>query len=362
MFKLFNFGLGKKRSLGIDVGTSSIKIVELEFRNEKPFLSNYAWMSVPESPEKNSQEASFEELTPEYIKSLISKAGLSKDNTYMSIPAFGGLITLIDFPDMPEEDMEQAIRFEAHKYIPTSLDDVTISWEVVGEDKISVSEGEKKEFERKKQVLLVAASKSRILSYENMAKEAGFTLKGVEMESISMVESLVGNDKGNFIIVDIGCQMCNVIGVEKGVIKANRNIDAGGNDITRTIATNLGITAKRAEAMKKSGDNFFTTQSSLSFTTLDLILAEVSRVSDVLSRVGNAPGVNALILSGGSANLVGLKEFFQSRTKMKTIIGDPFGRVEYDNRLKPALDKFKGRFSVSVGLALKGMKEFEKNK
>jgi type IV pilus assembly protein PilM len=344
------FGFGKKIFIGLDLGTSAIKMVEISISGGKPVLSNYAWMPIGDLAGTNDMSATHLDIAlPEYIKKMYKKAGFEGKDAYASIPAFGGLITLIDLPRMNHEEMEQAIRFEAHKYIPTSLDEVALSWDIV-------TEGENKgQTGGNVQVLLVAASKNKIAKYEEVVKGSGLDLKAIEIESISMVDALVGNDPGSFIIVDMGSRICNIIFVQKGIIRANRNIDAGGNDITKTIAKSMGIDEDRAEKMKVSNRNFFSPETKMNFPALDLIIGEVSRMIKTLCAPESGCKVNSIILSGGTANLIGIQEYFSNYLKIKTIVGNPFGRVQYDKRLEPVIARMKTQFSVCIGLALKGV-------
>jgi len=375
---MFSFGSGNKPVLGIDIGTSSIKIVELKLEGETPVLSNYAWASFDDgSSVRNDPTANFiGPIVPSYIKSMLSKAGIKSKDAYVSIPAFGGLITLIDFPEMPTEDMEQAIKFEAHKYIPTSLDDVVISWDVVGKRGESKNVPDLSNLVRNKdasldapkegpkmlEILLVAASKSRVANYENIINSSGLDLRSIDIETFPLVRSLIGNDPGNFIIVDIGSRACNIVLVEKGSIKINRNIDAGGKDLTRIISRSMQIDYERAEDMKVSGNDFFSKDSYVNFSTLDSIINEVSRTIRSHYKDDGVSSVNGIILSGGTAGLTGISEYFQERLKIPTSIGDPFKRVGCDSEVESVLQGSKTRFSVSVGLALKGIEERIKNK
>lgn len=381
---MFGFNFGNKKIIGIDVGTSSLKIVELELKNDKPHLSNYAWMPLFGGANKNikADPNFFETILPEYLKKIISEAEIKGKEAYVAIPAFGGLITLIDFPQMIEKDLEQAIRFEASKYIPTSLDEIVLSWEIVknGDDSDDVKNpknkslknifGEKKsekkdeilEKKERTEVLLVASSKKQIINYEKAVKSAGLKVRGVEIESIAMVNSLIGNDLGNFIIIDIGARICNIIYIEKGVIKINRNIDAGGEDFTRVIEKSVGVSGERAEMMKKSEKNLFSSESNIHFSTLDVITSEVFRVIETLSRGDRKTQIEAIVLSGGTAQLNGLAEFFQNKFNIKTIIGNPFSRIDYNKKLESTLSMMKGQFSVCLGLALSGIQDFMRKK
>lgn len=344
-------------------------MVEITVTEGKSFLTNYAWMPIESLLKQEGQAGSLFEVTfPKCIKRMLSSAHFKGKNTYVSIPAFGGLITLIDFPQMPKEDIEQAIKFEAHKYIPISLEEVAISWDIVGE--IDGSAGAPKNQEnqntndsengegKKIQVLLVAASKNKVVKYENLVKNIGLRLKSIEIEVFSMANSLVGNDQGNFVIIDIGSRVCNIILISKGIILSNRNIDSGGNDLTRTIATSMNIDEERAEDLKISGKNFFSKESSINFPSLEMIIGETTRLIDASVKKQQIDKIDSIILSGGSGKLTGLTEYLGSTLGINAIIGNPLGRVGYDRRLQPVIEKIQTNFSVCIGLALRGAEEY----
>lgn len=364
---MFGFNFRNNTFLGIDIGTASIKIAELKVIEGRPTLSNYAWMPLNENilgkGDINSDYSYA--ILPQYIKRIVKKAKFKTKSAFISLPSFGGLITLIDFPEMAEQDMEQAIKFEAHKYIPTALDEVVISWDIVEKSslKTAVKDNETEKENKSDtilKVLLVAASKSKVLKYENLIKTAGLKLKSIDIEAFSIVRSLVGNDPGCFIIVDIGSESCNIILVEKGIIRINRNIDAGGADLTKTISKGMAIDFERAEALKISGKNFFSSESSISFFTLELITGEVERIIRTYLKDGEKNMISEIILSGGTANMVGLSEYFFNKLKIKTVVGNPLARIGYDKRLEKAVSEIRTSFSVAIGLALKGVDEYLK--
>jgi len=362
------FGFGEKKFLGIDIGTSSIKMVELKIEDNRPVLSNYAWMKSGEHA--GGKDGYFENVLPAQLKRMIKEAGFRASKAYLSIPPFGGLITVIDFPEMEEEDLEQAIKFEAHKYIPVPLEDIVLSWEVIKDKTPPVlearkGEGDEKPVKRpvvKTQVLLVAAQKNQVSKYERIAKDAGLNLASIELESFPLIRSLIGNDQGNFLIVDIGHRVCNIMLVEKGIIMVNRNIDAGGRDITRAISRSMNIDDARAESLKISGKNFLDIESGMSFPVIDMIIKEVSRVLNLRYGNNSQSSVDGIVLSGGTASFSGIEEYFFKNLNIKTTIGNPFGRVQYDKRLEPAIRSMGSRFAVAMGLALGGANEYFKNK
>lgn len=364
---MFNFGFKKNIFLGVDVGTASIKIVEIRMVDGKPVLSNYAWMPFGEDGlgKKDLDSEYFYATLPICLKKMLKKAKFSGTDAYVSLPAFGGLITLIDFPEMATGDMEQAIKFEAHKYIPTSLDDVVISWDVVERKealKSSVSDaGETKSPSGATiKVLLVAASKSKILKYENLIKASGLTLRSVDIETFSITRALLGNDLGSFIIIDIGARACNIILVEKGVIRINRNIDVGGLDMTRTIAKEMQIDFARAESLKISGKNFFASEAPTNFTALEVIVGEVERIIRTYFKEDGRDKITEIVLSGGTAKMVGLTDYLSGKLKIKTVTGDPFARITYDKKMEKLVSQISSSFAVAVGEALKGVEEYSK--
>ncbi|MEK7598210.1 MAG: type IV pilus assembly protein PilM [Patescibacteria group bacterium] len=359
------FGFGKNSFLGIDIGTYSIKVLEVKIKGGRPTVTNYAWISLDDL--KSGNQYSFSESWPVYLKKMLKEAKIESRNAYISIPAAGALITLVEFPNIAREDLDQAIKFEAHKYIPTSLDDVVLSWDVVS---ITNKDNLLKKFTQsaektpdnasanKIQVILVAAPKDKVEKYEEIIIEAGLKLKSVEIDSFSLVRSLVGNDQGNFLIVDIGSKICNMVLVEKGVVKVNRNIDAGGRDITQAIAKNFGVDEERALEMKISGQDIFGGKSPIMVPALNTVVQEIKRVLGDYYKNENGPQLDGIILSGGTAKLKGITDFFNNSLKIKTVIGDPFSRMIFDKKLEAKINLIKPQFAVSAGLALKGAEEF----
>lgn len=362
------FGFGKNKFLGVDIGTSAIKVVEIKIENNKPILSNYAWMKLNGAGSEMQRDFS-ETALIQYLKKILSTAKFRSAEAYVSMPSSGGLVTLIELPEMSKADLDQAIKFEAHKYIPTALDDIALSWDVISKKNAPViqkrSEGGEPArvnapSEAKLQVLLVAAPKNKVAKYEKMIHGAGLSLHSIEIESFALLRALVGNDAGNFVLVDMGSRVCNIVLVEKGVIKVNRNIDAGGRDITKLISRGFNVDTERAENLKIEGGSLFGKESGIKLTTLDLIIDEVKRVLQAYYKNEGEKKVDGVILSGGTAGLEGIEKYFSESLGIKAVVGNPLGRIGYDPKLKAKLAAIGPQMTVSIGLALKGVEEFLK--
>lgn len=361
MFELF--GNKKNRFVGVDFGTSYIKIVELSYKNQKAHLENYgvvdlAWISENSNAAKMQ---TYEEKIIHCLKTIISKMELKTLAAFISIPGFSGLVTLIEFPEMKEEEIAKAIQFEAHKYIPTSLEEVAMSWEVVAKkmgDKAAMVA--QTEASKKIQVLLVAAPKKEIAKYEHLVSGAGMNVNAIELETFSITRSLVGDDNGNFLIIDIGSRATNIVLVEKGIVMVNRNVDTGGNEITSTLAESLNISKQRAEILKKGEKDLLNGNEAIVIPIIELIGGEALRILNAYKEKNSNTRIDGVILSGGTSRMKGLDAYYAKTLGMKTIIGNPWRRVVCEENVQKFIENMGGSFSVAIGLALRGIDEYKR--
>lgn len=355
MFGLFS--KKKKRFVGIDFGTSAIKLVELEYREQKTYLKNYAWADLGNlfNQEGSSpRPQTFEDKLSGCLKELIRRAEVKDAAVYLAIPGFSGLITLIEFPEMADSELSQAIQYEAHKYIPTSLDEIAMSWEVID----TLEEGGQKKIH----VLLVAAPKKEIGRYEGLVKSAGLEPEAIELETFSIVRALIGEDSGTFLIVDIGARASNVLLVEKGIVKVNRNIDAGGSEVTETVAESMGISKGRAETLKRADKDLLgSKEGALVVPVLELVANEARRIMNAYKQRNPEVKIESVILSGGSVKMKGVKEFFATSLGIPTVMGDPWRHIIVDERVKGKVAELGTSYTVALGLALRGLDEYKQS-
>lgn len=359
------FSKDKGRHIGIDIGTSAIKIVELSYKDQKPYLENYGWIDLEAAIHVNDPKEiklqSYEDSLKLCLQELCHSMNIKNSPVYVSMPGFSGLITMIEFPEMSAEELENAIQFEAHKYIPTSIEEIAMSWDIVGhEGKNSLTE-DKQEKSSKIQVLLVAAPKKEIMRYERLVGAADLPIGAIELETFSIARALVGDDAGNSLIIDIGLRATNIIFVEKGVVKVNRNIDVGSSEITKAIAESMNISKQRAEMLKKSDKDIVNSkESNIVVPMLELISGEALRIMTSYKKRNPDSRIDAVILSGGTAHMKGIGEYFTKALQTRTIVGNPWRRVVSSDEVRRHLDKLGASFSVAIGLALRGIEEYQR--
>jgi len=369
--KMLKFFKKKNYFLGIDFGTSSLKVVELSFSEQRTHLVNYGWVDF-NSGESNKEVYRNSRLKIEggylqkSLNELLKKMEIKSKQAYVSIAGFNGLIALIEIPNMEKSEMEQVVKFEAHKYIPASLDEVFLSWDIVSKEGIkknSLIKNIKLELNNsgKVKILLVAALKKEVLKYEKLINGSGLEMKALELEMFSMVRSLVGNDLGNFMIIDIGARNSNIILAEKGILKINRSVDIGGNEITKTIAESMNISKQRAESLKKQKRDFFNSHEGVvMLPSLDLIAKEAQRIIRSYESKNEKAHIDSVILSGGTAKLLNISNYFSKILGIKTIVGNPWSRIDFDESLSPYIKEIGPSFSVALGLALRGVDEYKR--
>ncbi len=353
------FGFGKPYFLGIDFGTSLIKAVELTMEDGKPVLVNYGQvdLSALEKRGASPSDRSYDEEVVLYLRALLERFHPKSRGAYIAMPAFIGLISLIEFPEMAESELQEAIRFEAHKYVPSSLDEVALSWDVIG------TRPPRNDGKPKMEVLLVAALNKEVERYEGYMRSTHIGLDFLELETFSLVRSIIGNRPGLSMLIDIGSRATNLILVEDGIVRVSRNLDVGGRDITHTIMDGFSITQERAETLKKSGKDFLNNpESALVFPALQMIASEGERM--LVSYATKYPEIQCqeVVLSGGTAQLAGLVRYYSQLFNLPISIGNPWERVMYDPSLAPVIEKLGASFSVALGLAFSGVDALEKKK
>ncbi|MEI6650875.1 MAG: type IV pilus assembly protein PilM [Candidatus Moraniibacteriota bacterium] len=340
----------KERFLGIDFGTESIKAVELGVRGGQLYVANYGEALLFDGQGKHSSSRSLREEIAVRFRALLESMHPETDEVCISMPSFLGLISLIDFPAMTEAELQEAVQFEARKYIPSPLEDVALSWEKL-RDIVDTIDPKK----NKTEVLLVAALNKDVHQYEGYVSMVDFKMKLLELETFSITRALAESEPDPVLIMDIGARAANIILVEDGFPKKSRNIDSGGRDVTRTLSESLNISIDRADEMKKSGKDFLNAKDiAIIFPPIETVVSEAKRM--IVSWEEKRPDrkVKKVILSGGTAKLIGLVQYAEQRLGVPVVIGNPWEDISYPTELEGKIVSLGAAFSVAIGLALFG--------
>ena len=273
--------MGRKSCLGVDIGTTSIKIVELEGKKgEKPMLKNYGalegygYLDRVNNAIQTSGLKMFDSDVKELLKILLKKVNPGTTEVVASIPPFSVFTTLLDIPMMSPQETAQAINYQARAFVPLPLTEVTIDW-------IPVSEYADERGIKKQQIFLISVPNEQIVKYKQIFSDVGLNLRTLEIEGLSLARLLTSGDPTLTMVVDIGGRSTSISVCAGGFLRYSAQIDFSGGSMTQAIASGLNISVQRAEELKKqrglvgTGGEF--ELSTLMSPFLDVILSEVRR-------------------------------------------------------------------------------------
>ncbi len=330
--------------LGVDIGTANIKIAEVSFENpDMPVLASYGIVNSSfgfsgiNNPETISGIATL-------LKNLCMKAGVSTNKCIISLPNSAVFTSVIELPKMNPTETARAVEFEAKKYVPLALADVDLSWSLIG----SVDTGQNLATQK---ILLTAVPKQVTKNYLQIFELARLKPIVGEIEALALIRSLVGNRAVNCAIIDIGAKSTGINIIEKGLLRLSRNLNIGGDTITKKIAQTLNITEARAEQFKKD----FGIQSSTFLPdsikpVLSLIKSEVKQLLTILQ--SHNASLDEIILAGGGANMPGIVEFFKE-LNVPVTQGNALQGVGYGSENKEVLERYELSLPIAIGLALR---------
>jgi type IV pilus assembly protein PilM len=349
------FGFGKENYLGIDFGESSIKIVELENDKGVPFLKNYAIASLADVPENLNGSPSHKPFFSENqyaktVESILNRLNIEAKKAFFSLPVYPSFSTTIEMPLMSEKEMDQAVPLEARKYVPVPLNEVVLDWNFL--------EKTQNDSVQRMRIFIVAIPNSIVQGYINIAHQNRLQVEAMELETFSSARAVLDPAQEHpVMIVDIGANSTDIAISYKGQIEASHNFEISGFNFTYAIAKSLNVDINRAEQLKKSvgllGSGGEQELSSIIFPLLDAIIEEIRRTAANYEQKYGRP-ISKIMLTGGSANLKGLIDYFVKQLNTEVELANPFLLIKYPPTIEKALQELGPELTVACGLALKG--------
>ncbi len=348
--------LGKKNILGVDIGTVSIKIVELQSAGEGNFLlMNYGIAESSEYLDRSNsviQSSSFkidEVSAIDMLSFLLKKGDFKTKDCCASVPGFTSFTSLIELPVMSENELAQAIPYQARSLVPLPISDVTIDWMPIG-----TFEDEKGN--KKQQIFMVSVPNETINTYQTIFKRAGLSLKMLEIEGMSLARALSDKGRGNTLVIDIGALSTLITVVSNGSLKYSTQTDFAGSSLTQALIKGLGISSKRAEILKKqrglSGMAGEYGLSTLMQPFLDVIINEAKRVCDIFEKKYNQK-IEQVLLTGGGAGLNGIEGYITRGLELQATKGSGLEKIKFPAIIAPVSGWVGSRFAVALGAGLK---------
>jgi len=359
-------GSGSGNAIGVDIGSSAIKVVEIKRKEGKAVLETYGAIAL--GPYGDLDAGTVTNLPIEKIvlalKEVIKQSGVTDKSLAMSIPVQSSLIFTIELPaQIKKEEIATIVPTEARKYIPVAITEVSIDYFILPKKEPSFSElnadpnnnDSSKETE-KMNVLVVATQNDAVAKYRSIASQCNVESSFFEIEIFSSIRANFEHELSPVLLMDFGASRTKLSIVEFGLVKSYHTIDRGGADITNSVSRSLSIPFSEAEKMKKDfgffGNPAEKSLSDIIKTHVDYIFSETNNVLlGYEKKYGRT--VSKIIFTGGGSLLKGLKEVAENNFQAEIEIGHPFSKVGAPEFLEKVLETMGSEFAVALGLALR---------
>lgn len=350
----------KSSCIGFDIGTTSVKAVELKRIKGAPTLINYGYSEEFVDFSKQSFNLDVQK-TVRIINELRKRSGIAGGDAVAAMPSFSVFSAVLNLRESSKAEMESAVMREAKKVIPLSLAEMILDWKVIdaGEQPLAaVGNSAPPVGKRNVKVLLTGAPRSLVKKYIAIFKETKLRLVSLETEMFSLIRSLVGTDPSVVAIIDLGAVNTDIAIIENGLPMFIRTLDIGGMMVTKAVSESLKVSFQRAEQFKfdlSMGGSSERTDAEMPKVIADTVSSITNEVRYSLNvyQQENNKRVDKIVLSGGGADLVNLGPYFSKALDMNVVVGDPWARVAYPLDLKAVLLETGPRMAIAVGLALR---------
>ena len=340
----------KKEVIGIDVGSSSIKLVQLKDNKGSYQLLNAGIIPLPpEAIVDNSLMDS--SAIAGVVRNLVSSLGIKVKDVACSISGNSVIIRKIVLPTMPQEELEDQISWEAEQYIPFDINDVNMDFQILSPDSNDAS---------KMNVLLVASKKDIINDYVALFNDAALHLSVVDVDSFAVQNAFeINHDAAQgeiAALINIGASVMNINVVKEGITLFTRDVQMGGNLYTEEIQKQLGLNRQDAESGKilihETGNPQLI---DLISKVNDSVTQEIRRSLDFYNSTASDERITNIYVSGGGSKVYNLVAAISEKTGLPVDRINPFARLKYNEKdFDPEyLQEIGPLMAVPVGLAVR---------
>lgn len=347
----------KPNILGLDISSTSVKLLELAQDGDKYRVQSLAVEPLPDNAvvEKNIQDV---EAVGDTILKAVKRSGTKVKDAAVAVAGSAVITKIINMPaGLSDSDLEAQIEMEADQYIPYPLEEINLDFEVIGESENSPDTVD----------VLLAASRSENIELRSAALAlGGLHPKIVDVEAYTIEnsskliahqmkhdEESENNDK-IIAVVDIGATMTSLNVVENNQLIYTREQSFGGKQLTEEIMRRYGLAYDEAGRLKKEGglpDNYIP---EVLEPFKETIAQQVSRFLQFFYTSGQHNAVDLIVLAGGCASIPGIDELVESQLDTATVIANPFAEMSLSSKVNPqSLSNDAPSLMIACGLAMR---------
>jgi type IV pilus assembly protein PilM len=345
------FGFGAKPIIGLDIGSSTIKLVEADRKRNGWVVRSFSSVSLPEDTIVDGEVVNHAAVV-EAIKTLIKESGIKNKQICTSVAGSSVIIKHITIPKTNPKELEDQVYWEAEQYIPFDMKDISLDFEVVSED---MGDG-------KMDILLVAAKKDFIEKRLATVKEAGLEPEVLDVDVLALANVFWENydmtPDNAVVLVDIGASLTKINIVTNSTTIFTRDVGIGGKNLTQEVQNKLGISFQEAEALKVDActtgqipEEILPLVTSIS----ENIALEIRRSLDFYAALPTQVPVTSVYLCGGASRLPGLANMLNEMLGLPIDYLNPFQKIACSGKQfsEDYLSAISSSAAVPLGLALR---------
>jgi type IV pilus assembly protein PilM len=342
---------GKKQSLvGLDIGSHTIKAVELEPLANKSYRLVHWGISAPLAEAIVDGEIMDRQLVTDAITNLLETRGIKSRSVVAAVSGRAVIVKKITMNKLSAEDAQQAVYWEAEQHVPYDINDVSLDFEILGP-----APNDPKQM----QVLLVAAKKDMVMSFGDLMREAGLHAAVVDVDSFAAQNALEANydfaPTEVVAILNIGSEITNINITQGGVPYFTKDLQVGGSTFVESAQRKFNLSQAEAAAAVRGESGARHELMPMIEQACEGLATALERAQSYLRTSGEAGPVSRIMLCGGGSLTPGVAEFLNRRFGVPAEIANPLSRVSYDPALFAGHDVMKVAplLTVGIGLALR---------
>ncbi len=342
---------GKKQSLvGLDIGSHTVKVVELEAQANKAHRLTHWGVSAPLAEAIVDGEIMDRQLVTDTISNLLETRGIKSRNVVAAVSGRAVIVKKITMNRLSAEDAQQAVYWEAEQHVPYDINDVSLDFEILGPSA---------QDPKQMQVLLVAAKKDMVTSFGDLMQEAGLSPFIVDVDSFAAQNALEANYDFSaeevVAILNIGSEITNINIVQAGVPYFTKDLQVGGNTFIEAAQRKFNLSQTEAAAAVRGESGSAIDMVPVIEQACESLATALERAQAYLRTAGEAGAITRVMLCGGSALTPGLPAYLNRRFSVPAEIANPLSRIGYDPGLFAGQDVMKVAplLTVGIGLALR---------
>ncbi len=357
----------KKESsvLGIDIGSSSVKVIQIKKKRGHAVLETYGELAL--GPYANMEVGRAVALPPERmieaVSDILKESKTTTTSAGVALPLSSSLTAFITIPPVGDKQVADVVALEARKYIPVPLNEVLLDYSIIPREDSFVTDDDSTKTEKQgRDVLVVAIHNEYINTYQSVMAGTHLNPKFYEIELFSSIRAALDQGMSTNMVIDMGARSTKLYIVERGILRASHIINKGSQDITLTLSKALSISVGEAENMKRvhglKGGPEYKELTEIITVNLDYVFYEAN--SSLLNyQKKYAKNVSKVILTGGGVLLKGFIDLAKISFQTDVVYADPFSKLETPAFLAEEFTQAGPEFAVAIGAAIRALSELE---